>query len=410
LNSQLQKISIIATVLMNINTWNRLWQPFTKSFQPIVIIYLLVALIASFQNWLLPLKEMNGGYYTQYNNYVIFKLSFFHLLNNQNIYAWYLHEQWDLYKYSPSFSVLFAPLAYLPDIVGLIVWNSLNSFAVLLGIKWMPQVSQSNKIKILLFVLIELLTSMQNSQSNGLVAGLIMIGFCCLERGHFFLGILLIVFTAFIKIFGVLALGLLIFYPDKLKLIAFTLISFALYFFLPLVVVDVGQLMLQYNNWWALLKADHAVSMGLSVSGWLTTWFGFSPNKTYLLIVGLLLLGLPLLWWKRYSNYSYRLTLLSGLLIWLVIFNHKAESPTFIIAACGAIIWYLLKPRGTVDLVLIVLVFVFTILSSTDVFPNYIRDNFFNPYVIKAVPCIMVWVRIVVEGLFWRNPQDMIIQ
>lgn len=385
------------------NLLKKIEEQVTKNFLPIHVLYLLMVLVVSLQSWLLEPKFVNGLAYTQYNNYIIFKQSFFHLINNQDLYILYLNEQWDLFKYSPTFSFLFAPLAILPDSIGLTMWNALNAFVLAYAVRILPGFTDKTKIKILFFILIELITSLQNSQSNGLMVGLILLGFCFLEKEHFFLGIFCIVFTVYIKIFGILALGLLLFYPGKLKLTLYTLACFLILLLLPLVVITPTQLVFLYQSWWHLLQVDHAASYGLSVMGWLTTWFHFLPNRSFVLFLGLIFLGLPLLWWKRYSSYAFRVSWLAGLLVWMVIFNHKAESPTFIIATCGAIIWYGLKPRGKWDLTLIVLVFVFTILSPTDLFPNYIQDNFFDQYVIKAVPCIFCWCKISYEAIFWNE-------
>ena len=39
----------------------------------------------------------------------------------------------------------------------------------------------------------------------------------------------------------------------------------------------------------------------------------------------------------------------------------------------------------------IILAFVLTVLSPTDLFPKYIRDEFIWPYSLKVVPCILIW-------------------
>lgn len=46
----------------------------------------------------------------KYNNYVIFKMSFPHLVNNEDLYIVQPEEHWDLYKYTPTFAVLFRGL------------------------------------------------------------------------------------------------------------------------------------------------------------------------------------------------------------------------------------------------------------------------------------------------------------
>ena len=44
-------------------------------------------------------------------------------------------------------------------------------------------------------------------------------------------------------------------------------------------------------------------------------------------------------------------------------------------------------------------VVVFTSLSTTDLFPAFIRKEWFEPYAIKVVPVVLVWVCGVVEML-----------
>jgi uncharacterized membrane protein len=85
----------------------------------------------------------------------------------------------------------------------------------------------------------------------------------------------------------------------------------------------------------------------------------------------------------------------------MIVFNHKAESPTFIIAMAGAAIWYFssglsARARG----VLILLALVFTSLSATDVFPNFIQNNFFDPFSVKAIPCIVIYFTVLYELVF----------
>ena len=55
----------------------------------------------------------------------------------------------------------------------------------------------------------------------------------------------------------------------------------------PLVIVPPKQLSQVYRWWWELLRDDHAASVGLSVQGWLQTWFGWTPSKTGVTLAGL---------------------------------------------------------------------------------------------------------------------------
>ena len=146
-----------------------------------------------------------------------------------------------------------------------------------------------------------------------------------------------------------------------------------------------------------MLANDHSISDGLSVIGWLKTWFGLNVNKTYVSLAGVVLFCIPLLKVKEYSSYHFRILMLASILIWVVIFNHRAESPTFIIAISGVALWYFSQFQKKENLVLLILALIFTGLSSTDLFPKFIRDQWIFPYVIKAVPCILIWIKILYD-------------
>ena len=75
-----------------------------------------------------------------------------------------------------------------------------------------------------------------------------------------------------------------------------------------------------------------------------------------------------------------------------------SESATYSIALVGTAVWYLnLQKRNYVDVVLLVLVLLLASLSPTDLFPRYVREHFIIPYKLKALPLILLWVKIQVE-------------
>jgi hypothetical protein len=248
-------------------------------------------------------------------------------------------------------------------------------------------------------VLIELLTSMQNQQSNALIAGLIVLAFGLLERNNYFLAILCIVLTVYIKIFGIVAFALCIFYPQKWKLALYSVLWTVILLVLPLAIVNFDQLKFLYISWKELLANDHSASDGLSVLGWFSTWFNLQLNKNMVVGIGALLFCLPLIKLKEYKNYTFRLLLLTSILLWIVIFNHKAESPTFVIAMTGVVIWFYSQTLKTENVVLLILAILLTSLSPTDLFPKFIRNEWIKPYVLKAVPCIFIWGKIVIDML-----------
>ena len=387
-------------------------QHLKKLFSPpltLLVLFVVLAILASVQSVLLGLKtfQPDGPLYTHYNNYVIFVQSFFHLLEQKDLYILYPAEHWDLYKYSPTFALFFGLFAYLPAVLGLSLWNVLNALILFFGVKALPNFSDKGvethgRASLLLLVIVpELMTSLQNTQSNAMMAGLMIWAFACLERRQYLAATFFIMATVYIKIFGLVAMALFLFYPRKDKLALYSALWAVVLFVLPLVVVDWQQLLFLYRSWGHLLQDDHSISYGFSVMGWLNTWFGLMADKIVVLGIGVLLFCLPLLRFKLYSNFTFRILTLCSVLIWVIIFNHKAESATFVIAMSGIAIWFFAQEKlSRENLVLLVLAIVFTSLSPTDLFPKFIRKALLEPYVVKAVPCILIWGKIISEMLW----------
>ena len=332
-----------------------------------------------------------------YNNYLIFKNSFFHLWNNENLYVLYPEVQIDLFKYSPTFALLFAPFSVLPDFLGLFIWNLINAL-VFFAIWKIPFPNYKNKLWIMAFILVEYITNIQSSQSNGLMAGLMIMAYVFLERKNIALATLMIVLSVYLKLFGLVAFALFLFYPDKWKSVGYVVFWSIILFALPLIIISPNELIQQYQNWIDMLVVDKAVSYSPSVMGWLITWFNLAPSSSLLAGIGVLIFMAPLIQFKKYNQSGFKQLILSSVLIWVVIFNHKAESPTFIIAVSGVAIWYFSQKQNTLNTVLLYLVLIFTQFSPTDLFPVSIREAYFLPYVIKVVPIILVWVKLTYDA------------
>lgn len=375
------------------------------NIRALIVFYVLLAVIAAFQSYYLPVKVSQNGekHFTHYNNYLIFKQSHFHLMEGKDLYSEYPEEHWDFYKYSPTFALFFGIFSWLPDLLGLCLWNLTNVLFLLFAIQYLPGPDAKKKILMLITIIIELMTSLQNGQSNGLVAGLIILSFGLLEKNKSLPAALCLMFSVFIKLFGLVAFALFLFYPKKWKFGLFVILWFIAFLALPLIVVSPGQLQALYSNWMNLIASDHSASYGLSVMGWLTIWFGISVDKFILVLIGGIFLMLPFVRTKQYDNLNFRLLALASVLIWVVIFNHKAESPTFIIAMSGICIWFYSRSPGIVNIILLVTALIITSLSPTDIFPVNIRENLVIPYALKAVPCITVWIKIIYEMLIFRT-------
>lgn len=374
-----------------------------------VLLFVVMAVGASVQSLLVkPSGNQQTQSKTLYNNYKIFKYSFIHLSEGDDLYVAHPDDHWDLYKYSPTFAVFFGLYSVLPDGAGLTLWNLTNALVLLLAVWYLPRLNLWQRNAVLFIAAIELLTSMQNSQSNGLMAGLIILAFGCMERGRYFPAMALLAFSAYIKIFGVVGFVFCLFYPGKIKMALYALFWFVLLALLPLVFVDAPHYSALLQSWQHMLAADEPASYGFSVMGWLHAWFGIDAGKWTVALCGALLFMIPFVQYKKFSDPAFRLLALCSVLIWIVIFNHKAESPTYVIALSGVGIWFVQARKTRFNTLLFVLVFVFASLSPTDLFPAVIRREVVLPLALKAFVCIVVWVKVVADMFFTssvHNPE-----
>jgi hypothetical protein len=108
---------------------------------------------------------------------------------------------------------------------------------------------------------------------------------------------------------------------------------------------------------------------------------------------------LPLLRIKQYKYRAFRYTLLASVLLFTVLFSTGSESSTYIIPFIGVAIWYATVPwqRGKWDIFLMVFVFIVSSMSSSDLFPRFIKKELIQPYALKALPCAIVWLQLIYE-------------
>lgn len=359
----------------------------------LVSVYCMLALFISIRAINAPEKEMPGytGKVTAYNNYVIFSNSFYHLSDGKNLYVQYPEEQYDVFKYSPTFALFFAPLSALPSSIGLSVWNLLNVLVFLFALKKLS-LPPNRELGFGLLAIPEIFTTTTNSQSNLLIAGLLLLAYINLERGKILLPVLFISLTVFIKLFGILFFALVLLYPQRTKAIpSAAAVMFGL-FILPMPFGGWDRLILHYREYFGLIAGDHGFFVKYSVMGWLQSWFGWQPDKNIIVLAGLLLQCFPLLFWKGFSNRDFRTIYAASWLIWLVIFNHMAESATFIIAVAGVLLWYFALPeRKAWHIALLVPVMLFTCLGPSDIYPKAWRMLIVETWQLKVFPCILIW-------------------
>jgi len=343
------------------------------------------------------------GPYSHVNNYLIFKQSFAHLAAGKDIYGPFPAEHFDYFKYSPTFALFMAPFAFLPTALGAVLFNLLNASVLVVAIRRFPALDDRARGLLSWFIAPEFLGAAQNLQTNILLLGLLLLAFHYCERENALAASLLVVLTFYVKIFGLFAALLFLLYPKRTRLVLYTVGWLAILGALPLLVVAPEQLAFLYRSWLGLLRADRLAFVGMSVMGWLRAWFGIDPAPLAVLGAGAALALIPLANLRAFREFGFRLTYFASLLIWVVIFNHKAESSTFVIAMCGVGLWTFSEPRRRWRLALASLCFLFTSVAYSDLAPGSWKAHFVIPYVLKVVPLIAVWLVTVVQAATWSR-------
>jgi hypothetical protein len=325
------------------------------------------------------------------NNYRIFSRPFFLLLQHKSLYEAYPELYADTNKYSPTFALLMGPLAVLPDLPALALWSLLNAAPLFLALRLLLREERPALIAFAI-VAVELLISLQNYQVNGLVAALMLLSFVQLERGRPGWAAFFVALNLFIKIFGAATGLLFVFYPRRRRFLASAGLWTLALGLLPAAVIPVRELLWQYANWMAIVKASVALPP-LTVMGILDVWFGLGVNYLAVQLAGLALLVLPLLRRSQHASPAFRASFAGSVLIFVVIFNQMSESPTFVLAATGIALWYVHDRRPS-STALVVFVFLFSSLVMTEALPRRWRWDIVAPYVIKVIPVAIAWLRI----------------
>ncbi len=367
-------------------------RPFFSDPRTLLWLWLLLGLISSLMK------------FHKCNNFLIFKYVFWHTVEQTSLYAPSPSEYGDMNHYGPFFSLIIAPFAVLPHPLGLIFWHVLMALALFVAIRKLPM-KQGKQIFIYWFCAHELLTALFMSQFNIIIAAIIVASFYCMEKEKDITAACLIMIGTFVKLYGIVGLAFFFFSRHKVKFVA-ALVGWALLFFvLPMLISSPEYVIGQYKEWYLSLadkNMDNMFSCGTNQS-LLGLVRKISHVATYsdlwLIVPGILAFCYPYLRLKQYGNIAFRYAFLASTLMFVVLFSTGSESSTYIIALLGVAIWYVTAPwkRTRWDIALMVFAFILTSMSPSDLFPAYIRKHYVQPYALKALPCVLVWLKLVYE-------------
>ena len=361
-------------------------------------IYLLVSILSA-------IAKYRGGP-EKYNNYMIFKNVFTNTLAEKNIYLLYPDVHFDSNHYGVFFSVLIAPFAIMPDWLGMVLWNVANTLVFLFAIYKLP-FSNLKKAFFAWLCLQEFITAAVSLQFNIALTGLLMLSAVYIYERKETQSAVSILIGFFVKLYGIAGLSAFFFIKNKWKFIL-SLIGFGILFLvLPMVLSSAHFGIQSYADWFQSLSEKNASNQVLgnrqdySLMGIVRRVSGNADisNLTFLL-PGMALFGLPYLRVNQYKNLPFQLMILASTLLFIVLFSSGSESPTFIIAVAGVMIWFLMqKQKSPLIIGMLIFVIILTCFSFSDLFPKFIKDNYIMKYSLKALPCCIVWFRVIYELL-----------
>lgn len=378
----------------------------TSRFGSVYLIHCLWFLLAVFA----VVSEMSRGL-TSIDNYLIFEGVFKHVVQEKYLFSYYPEEYVSFNNYGPAFSLVIAPFALLPTFVGCFLWAIANAAALFIAIKMLP-IEEKQKILLYWIIAIEMMTSIHSVQFNPMFASFFIFSFVFTLRGKDWIATLFIALGILTKLYGVAGLAFFFFSKNKSQFIVSLFVWLALIAAAPILYSSVDYITQSYEDWYYQIirrnqqNIDNSRIAGMqdiSVPGMIRRIFKFY-GPIDLPIIGLagILFGIPLLKKDNQAHPYFKLYYLALVLISVVIFSSAAESPTFVIAVTGAALWFITQkqPISTAAKTVLWCLFLFTILSPTDLIPPYIRINFILAYSLKALPCFIIWCWLI--GSCWR--------
>ena len=209
----------------------------------------------------------------------------------------------------------------------------------------------------------------------------------------------------FVKLYGIAGLSAFFFMKNKWRFIL-SFIGFGILFLVLPMLLSSPQFGIQsYGDWFQSLSEKNLSNQVLgnrqdySLMGIVRRVSGNSEiSNLVFLLPGILVFGLPYLRIKQYKNLPFQLMILASTLLFIVLFSSGSESPTYIIAVAGVMVWFTMqKEKSPLIIGLLIFVIILTCFSFSDLFPKFIKENYIMKYSLKALPCCIVWFRVIYE-------------
>ncbi len=343
---------------------------------------------------------------SRHNNFLIFRHVYWHVVDQLPLYELYPNEYFDYNHYGPAFSVVVAPFALFPAVWGHALWLVALSLGLYFAVRKLP-IRQAHLAFIYWFCAHELLTALFMQQFNIAIAAIIVGTFVCIEREREGTAAFLIMMGTFVKLYGIVGLSFFFFSQHRMRFIGWLIFWAVFWFAVPMLLSSPDYIISQYMAWVERLGAKNlgnqfSLMQNISLLGMIRKISGVASYSDLMVIIpGLVLFGLPYLRVGQYRHVGFRYALLSSVLLFVVLFSTGSESSTYIIPFVGIALWYVSAPwtRSKWDVGLMIFAFILSSMSPSDLFPAYLRNTYIIPYALKALPCTLIWLRLIWEML-----------
>ena len=255
------------------------------------------------------------------------------------------------FLYSPVFSVLFSPFAFLPKWLGPFAWNLFNYVMFYFAVFTLPKrYTNEQKCRMFMFTLPILAQSLLSFQYNVVVAYIFLFAYSLLERDKGFWAVLLIMVSGTTKIYGIFQLGLLLCYPHFWRNMGYAVVAGLALFALPLLKLAPSEFMPYYGEWFYSLSSHQSkmtfdsIYYAKPLLNHTLPYFRIIQMSTIAVLAALLVANR-----KKWGSPQFRAQALGILMGWVILFSDSAEKHTYIIALAGYMLWYFNHAPRRVD-------------------------------------------------------------
>jgi formylglycine-generating enzyme required for sulfatase activity len=340
--------------------------------------------------------EVFRGRNTNYFDYQDSTRMFWEGLSPYNLEYAQAHQIYFLY--SPVFSVIFAPIFFLPWWLGPYVWNIGNYTLFSLAIKWLPRQFDKYKLYIFVFLLSVILQTVFCYQHNIIVAYIYIFAFILLERGKGFWAVFLIMLSATTKIYGAAELAILFCYPKTLRNFGYAILCGAFFLLLPAVNTAFDNVFVLYQQMFDMIAAHHSDSDYIGILFAVGLKPLLLPSYRLVQVVVLGILGVLFFWrYKRWNDFRFRVLALGVLSGFMILFSDCPETHTYIICLPFYAMAFWLQPKRTwVDWVLLwSLVVNFCILPTDVLCPAWLHEYIHRTFWVDVYTFFCCWLRMI---------------